>query len=443
MSCQPKVNTLNLSGEDIVFENAQVIDVTDGSVTASHVVVRGEQIFKLLPTDSKYSWENAIIVPLEGKYLLPGLTEMHAHIPALAWDDPLISETLFLYLSNGITTIRGMLGNPLHLELREKAKNGDILSPRIYTSSPSLNGNSVRTPEEARVQVASYAAEGYDFLKLHPGIRLHVFDEIVKTARESGIPYAGHVSNLVRIHHALQSNYQTIDHVDGFIEGLVPKEANVNPIENGFFGYNFAHLADTAKIAELVAMARENGVWVVPTQALFDRWFSPTPADDLVREPEMKYMSQDVRTNWVNSKKSLTENGDDFDPAKWRVYNQLRYRLIRELHKNGQGLLLGSDAPQVFNVPGFSIHHELRGMLDAGLTPLEALQIGTLNPATFFKGNFGSIKEGLAADFLITDENPLDNLENLKHPAGVMARGQWIDREMIQKRLAEIAQKHE
>jgi cytosine/adenosine deaminase-related metal-dependent hydrolase len=118
VACQPNVNTQNLSAEDTVFENAQVIDVTDGSVTASHVVVRGDQIFKLLPTDSKYSWENATIVPLEGKYLLPGLTEMHAHIPALAWDDPLISETLFLYLSNGITTIRGMLGNPLHLVLR-------------------------------------------------------------------------------------------------------------------------------------------------------------------------------------------------------------------------------------------------------------------------------------------------------------------------------------
>ena len=161
--------------------------------------------------------------------MLPGLAEMHAHIPDKSWDDPLVQETLFLYLSNGITTIRGMLGNEVHLPLREKASNQEILSPRIFTSSPSLNGNTVTTPEEAQEKVKNYAEAGYDFLKLHPGIRKHVFDSLVAAANKYGIPFAGHVSNLVGIRHALKNGYQTIDHVDGFIEGLVPKEAGVNP----------------------------------------------------------------------------------------------------------------------------------------------------------------------------------------------------------------------
>lgn len=441
VSCSPSIEKVELAVSTYVFEQANVIDMTNGSVSVKHVVVEEDQITRLLDGTTEFDWTEATVIPAKGKFLMPGLAEMHAHIPSLEWDDPLIDETLFLYLSNGVTTIRGMLGNPVHLALREKAKKREITSPRIFTSSPSLNGTTVRTPEEAQSKVSAYADEGYDFLKLHPGIRLHVFDEIVRTANAKGIPYAGHVSNLVRVRHALESKYHTIDHVDGFLEGLVPAEAGVNPIENGFFGYNFTDLADTAKIGELVALSKENNVWVVPTQALFDRWFSPTPAEQLVEEPEMKYMSRDTRAAWTKSKKDLTESGG-YDAEKWKRFNEIRYKLIKALHENEQGLLLGSDAPQVFNVPGFSIHHELQGMLDAGLSPLQALQIGTINPATFFDGNFGQIKEGMEADLIMTEKNPLDDLRNLLNPEGVMARGMWLDKSTIADKLNQIAEKY-
>lgn len=440
-SCQPNAKNYELSENAIVFEHAQIIDVQDGSIFTGHVVVEESLITHILDADERVDWGNARVIDSKGKFLVPGLSEMHAHIPSLAWDDPLIEETLFLYLSNGVTTIRGMLGNPVHLELREKANHKEILSPRIYTSSPSLNGNTVRTPEEARTKVEEYAEAGYDFLKLHPGIRLHVFDEMVKAANESGIGYAGHVSNLVRIRHALDNQYQTVDHVDGFLEGLVPEDANVNPTENGFFGYNFTDLADESLIDDLVIKSRENQVWVVPTQALFDRWFSPTDAGELVQQEEMQYMSPETRANWVESKRNLTEN-DNFDAAKWERFNELRYKLIKAHHENGQGLLLGSDAPQVFNVPGFSIHHELEGMINSGLSPLEAIQIGSINPARFFDGNFGEVREGMEADLILVDANPLDAVKNLQNPAGVMARGQWLDRATIQTKLSSIAEKY-
>lgn len=440
-ACGPDSRKVELPENSVVFENVNIIDVTTGNIKKGHVVIEDITISEIYLDEDISDWGKAMVIPSEGKYLLPGLAEMHAHIPSMEWDDPIIEETLFLYLSNGVTTIRGMLGNPVHLELREKAAKREILSPRIYTSSPSLNGNTVRTPEEARSKVQAYAEAGYDFLKLHPGIRLHVFDEIVKTANESGIPFAGHVSNLVRIRHALQNKYQTVDHVDGFLEGLVPEEAGVNPIENGFFGYNFTDLADTSKIDELVSLSKENRVWVVPTQALFDRWFSPKGVDELVNQEEMKYMSTDTRKNWVDSKNNLTES-DNYDPEKWQRFNEIRYKLIKKLHENGQGLLLGSDAPQVFNVPGFSIHHELQGMLDAGLSPLEAIQIGTINPANFFDGNYGQVKEGMEADLILVGKNPLERLSNLRNPSGVMVRGQWLDRQMIREKLHQIEQKY-
>ncbi|GAB3652783.1 amidohydrolase family protein [Echinicola sediminis] len=426
-----------------VITNVNIIDVKSGKIRKSDVVVSADTIKEILDPGSSKSWEEATLINGEGKYLLPGLAEMHAHIPSVMWNDPQMEETLFLYLSNGITTIRGMLGHPLHLELRARTDSMKLLSPRIYTSSPSLNGSTVTSPEMADEKIRQYKEEGYDFLKLHPGIRLHVFDQIVKTAKEVNIPFAGHVSTLVGIRHALESGYASIDHVDGYLEGLVPESKNVNPTENGFFGYNFTRLADSSKIDALVRLSKENQVWVVPTQTLFTRWFSPLPANELAGQPEMKYMAPEVIENWISSKQNLTEN-EEYNAEQWEAFIKLRKRLILSLHKNGQGLLLGSDAPQVFNVPGFSIQHELQDMVDLGLSPLEAIQIGTVNPAQYFgmEGKFGEIIAGASADLILLDQNPLEDIRHMQQPAGVMVRGQWLSREMIDQKLKEIENKY-
>lgn len=424
-----------------IITDVNVVDVRQGSVLEHrHVLIDSGKIVKILEASSSLPEADTVISGV-GKYLMPGLAEMHAHIPSPEWGRNLTRETLFLYLSNGITTIRGMLGHPVHLELREQAKNNEILSPRIYTASPSLNGNTVKTSEEARQKVTAYHSEGYDFLKLHPGIELEVFNEIVETAKEVGIPYAGHVSVNVGIRHALESDYASVDHVDGFLEGLVPERADVAPDENGFFGYNFTQLADTSKIDELVRLADEHGVWVVPTQSLFDRWFSPEDPSVLAQAPEMKYMPASTVESWINSKSGLI-NDDNYQADQWREFNEIRRKMIYQLHQNGEGLLLGSDAPQVFNVPGFSIHHELKGMLDAGLSPAEAIRIGTLNPAIFFEreGDFGEVVVGGSADLILLSANPFEDITALKEHEGVMVRGRWLSREAIEKQLVKIAE---
>ncbi|MDF9798097.1 imidazolonepropionase-like amidohydrolase [Catalinimonas alkaloidigena] len=441
---QEEVTQENISNTSTVISNVNVVDVRDGSIDEGQfVVVDSGKISRIL--DQAAEWpESVALIDGSGKYLMPGLAEMHAHIPSPPQSQELIDQTLFLYLSNGVTTIRGMLGHPLHLELREQAKNNEILSPRIFTSSPSFNGNTVQTVAQAREKVVSAKEADYDFLKLHPGIQLEVFNEIVRTAHEVDIPFAGHVSVDVGIRRALESGYASIDHVDGFLEGLVPEDANVQPDENGFFGYNFTMLADTSTIGELVQMSGENEVWVVPTQALFDRWFSPEAADMLAEAPEMKYMPKSTLENWVERKTELV-GGAEYSAEQWESFNAIRHEMIHQLHENGQGLLLGSDAPQVFNVPGFSIHHELNGMLQSGLTPLEAIQIGTINPAVFFEmeGEFGEVIEGASADLILTNANPLESLEAIKSPAGVMVRGRWLSRDDINIRLEEIAQKNQ
>lgn len=439
LGCTPKKQSVGPSA--ILLTDVNVVDVSNGDILKNRQVVIDSGKIKKIVESIAYPEEYPTKIEARDKYLIPGLTEMHAHIPQPPTSDTRIEETLFLYLSNGITTIRGMLGHPSHLVLREKALKGEVLSPRIFTSSPSFNGSSVTTREEAVQKVTAYKNMGYDFLKIHPGMQLDVFDQMVETANKLNIPFSGHVPVLVGIRHALESKYATIDHVDGFLEGLVPKSEGVDPSDNGFFGYSFTPLADTTKIDGLVGLSKKNQVWVVPTQSLFERWFAPVPSDELLKQPEMKYMPVSTLENWKRRKDESTKPETGFNQEQWNRFTAIRRQLIGKLQKNGQGLLLGSDAPQLFNVPGFSIHHEVAGMRAAGLTPLEILQSGTLNPAVFFgkEDTFGSIREGLDADLVLLDSNPLLDVSALKDISGVIVRGKWLSRDAIQERLGQIA----
>lgn len=433
--------TKDVSPTAILISNANIVDVRNGAILENQqVVVDSGKIKSILSTIENASVYGTII-DAKGKYLIPGLAEMHAHIPQPPTSEDRIEETLFLYLSNGITTVRGMLGHPSHLVLRERAKKGEILSPRIFTASPSLNGNSVPTKEEAIQKITAYQKEGYDFLKIHPGIQMDVFDQVVLTANEVGIPFAGHVPVAVGIRHALSSKFATIDHVDGFLEGLVPESENVDPTKNGFFGFDFTPLADTSKIDELVQLAKENKVWIVPTQSLFERWFAPISSHELLLQPEMKYMPASTLADWKKRKDEYTGPEAKFDEVQWNQFTSIRRELIKKLQDKGHGMLLGSDAPQLFNVPGFSIQHEIESMYTAGLSPLEILQSGTINPAIFYgmEGTFGEIKETLDADMVLLDSNPLENIAAFKQISGVMIQGKWLSQEMIAKKLADIA----
>jgi imidazolonepropionase-like amidohydrolase len=429
----------NVAPARTLVRDVHVVDVEKGTISENQfIVIEGNRIVDIADSPPPGNFQQTI--EGDGAFAVPGLTEMHAHIPSPPTSEKRIEETLFLYLSGGITTIRGMLGHPYHLKLREQTREGTLQGPRIYTSSPSLNGTTVPTAEDAVQKVTQYAAEGYDFLKIHPGIRRPVFDSLVATARKAGIPFAGHVPVEVGIRHALESGYATIDHIDGYLEGLVPEEAGVEPGANGFFGFNFTELADSSRIPELLRLTRAQRVWVVPTQTLFDRWFAPTDADSLLALPEMKYMTPTTLGNWGRIKGELMAD-PAWDAKKWMRFNALRQQLIRELARNGHGLLLGSDAPQLFNVPGFSLHREMAAMQEAGLSPAEILRMGTIAPAHFFGAgeDWGTVEAGKAADFMLVEGNPLIDLGALRQMKGLMLQGKWLSRGMIDQRLEEIA----
>jgi len=430
---------INSTQREIVFRSVNVIPMDQERVIEKQdVVVKNGIITAIGKTGSIKHASDALIIDGTGKFLLPGLAEMHAHVPPVNDIEPM-KEVVQLFAVNGITTIRGMLGHPRHLELRSKINSGEILGPRFITSGPSLNGNTVKTPQAAFDSVRSQKQAGYDFMKLHPGLTKENFAAIVTSSREVNLPFAGHVSFDVGVWRAIDAGYATIDHLDGFVDCLVPGIENMKETETGLFGLYIGSKADEKKIPALVKGLKDHSIWVVPTQALAERWMSPIrDADALAKEPEMVYMNKNTITNWTNSKKTLVSDAR-YDAASVNAFIQLRRKLIYECNKNGVGLLLGCDAPQVFNVPGFSTHHELAYLVDAGLTPYEALKTGTVNVAGFMKRNdMGTIKKGNVSDLVLLSDNPLTNIRNSQKIEGVMLGKLWLSKEYIEKSLSII-----
>jgi len=427
------------------FVNVTVVPMdADRLIRGQTVVVHDGHIVEMGAVDEIGVPEDARTIDGEGRYLMPGLAEMHAHIPPQTGHEQYTLDTLFLYVANGITFARGMLGAPHHLELREQAERGEIISPRIYTSGPSLNGDSVASPASAHQMVVAQWAAGYDFLKIHPGLDRSRYDAIVAAAREHGIDWAGHVSHEVGLLHALETGQATVDHLDGYIAPLLRDGSPKSDMTPSFFGWNLADEVDEEKIVPLARTTQEAGTWNVPTESLLQHVLLPSPAaEELAARDEMRFVSPELRAQWVERKNNLLSD-PDYDPELARRFIAVRGRLIKALHDEGAGLLLGSDAPQVFNVPGFSIHHELRMLVEAGLTPYEALATGTVNVATFLGDEdvFGTIAVGQRADLVLLEANPLADVGNVREPAGVMLSGRWLPAAKLRAGLQEIAARH-
>lgn len=424
----------NVSAADTTaFVNVNVVPMSsEGVIAEQTVIVKIGVISEIGNVDEIRIPKGAQAIDGTDRFLMPGLGEMHAHVPDAA--SPKLERDFDLFIANGVTTIRGMLGRPSHLELRQKLLGGEVFGPRLVTSGPSLNGRSVDGAADARRQVREQQALGYDFIKVHPGLSAEEFVAIGETANELGIPYAGHVPVAAGIDTALRLGMASIDHLDGYLVALLPPDSYRSGGYGGFFDVMLASEADAEKIDGLATATSAAGTWNVPTQVLIEQRVNALSVETLQSRPEMKYMPAETVDKWMSRKlEQLAERG--FDPEVAALAIELRRRLILSLHESGARLLLGSDAPQVFNVPGFSVHRELDVLVAAGLTPFEALQTGTTAVAEFLGLNTGVVKVGKDADLVLLDANPLDDIRNSRRIHGVMLRGTWLPAITLEKRL--------
>ncbi len=411
------------------FVNVNVVPMTSETVIeAQTVLVENRKIVAIGDVDDVPIAKGTDVVDGTDRYLMPGLSEMHAHVPRVS--SVALERVLSLYVANGITVARGMLGEPAHLDLRQQILSGKILGPRLFTSGPSFNGNSVSSANNAIEMVKAQHGSGYDFLKIHPGLTRSEFEALATTATRFGIQFSGHVSASVGLERALAAGMASIDHLDGYMKAIVADDADLSGSPAGLFGVLLADRIDELKIAEIAAATAKAGVWNVPTESMFEHWVSDIGASEMSDWPEMRYMPLGTIGQWSRSKSQVL--GDPaYDAEIARTAIEVRRKLILALHEAGAGLLLGSDAPQVFNVPGFAIHRELEYVVAAGLTPYEALRTGTVNPAEFFGQQrvFGTVEPGKEADLVLLDANPLADIGNASRIHGVMLRGRWLGRE--------------
>lgn len=429
------------SGEVLVLRKVNVVPMDEEQVLRDRTVVIADGWIRTVSSDQDDELpEGARMLDASGKYLMPGLAEMHAHVPGSNEEESYRNDVLFLYLANGVTLIRGMLGDPVHLEVREQLAQGELLGPRLITAGPAFSGQSAPSAERATELVQEQAQAGYDFIKVASGSP-DAFEAMVEAAREADLPFSGHVPAEVGIARALEAGYASIDHLDAYMPGLVHPEETAG-LEGGFFGFRLAPHVEEDRVKEMARRTEEAGVWNVPTESLMHSVLIARMEDIDEARPEFRYMPRQVVDGWKEGVRRQRED-PHYDAETAEEFMRVRRNLIRALHQKKAGLLLGSDAPQYFNVPGFSLHREMERMAEAGLTPYEVLRTGTVNPAVFLdESTFGKVAEGMRADLILLDANPLEDLAHARRIAGVIRQGRWISRDEIDRRLEEIARRH-
>lgn len=409
------------------------------------VLLRDGRIASVAPAGEASIPEGAERIAGAGRFLIPGLAEWHGHLPGAGASPERVEEVLMLYAANGVTVVRGMQGHASQLALRERIAAGEIVGPRLLVGSPALSGR-VESPEEARRLVAEYAEAGFDLLKVHEGFAPEVYAAVVAAARERGIPFAGHVADRVGLFDALAAGQDTVDHLDNFVEALIPEEERAGMEALRGIAV-LADRADPARLGAAVAALRESGAAVVPTMVLWESGILPTrPASALLEERgEVRFMPKETVERWTAAvEQGLARPGAE-NHARIAA---LRREILAALHAAGADILFGTDSPQIFSVPGFSVRRELALYVEVGMTPWEALATATRAVAEHSSRNgwipddFGTVAPGNRADLVLLEANPLEDLAAVGRIAGVFLAGRSLDAAEISTALDAIAARH-
>ena len=411
------------------FTNVSVIPMDRERVlTNQTVVVRSGRIAAIGPASSVQIPADAVRIEGTGKFLMPGLVDMHAHLARTggASDDMENRNTLVVFLANGITTLRNMAGTPAILALRREINAGLLPGPRIFTTGPMIGDargttRQVTTVAVAESLVVADKAAGYDAIKV-VGLTPEIYEAILATARREGIEVYGHVPPQVGFDRATRGGLRSAEHVIPFALALAPAGAK---------GYT-PRSADWTLLPPLATKLRDANTWVCPTLTAAQAFTRDEKLQRLA-SPSTQYVPKRLRDAWAA----------DVDAAPTAFAADLLafgLSLTARLRDSGVGLLLGPDA-NPFLVPGVSLHEELALFVRAGLSPFEALRAGTSDAARFLhqEAEFGTVGVGMSADLLLLEANPLDNVANATKRAGGMVRGRWFAEAELQSRLRSVA----
>ncbi|WP_196489930.1 amidohydrolase family protein [Erythrobacter donghaensis] len=424
--------TLGEQRPAIAIVGANVAPMTTNSAVLpdSTVIIAGEIITAIGPRATTRIPAGATVIDARGKWLLPGLADMHVHLEHI--EDPRILQ---LFVAKGVTTVRNMDGRPFILDWRERVASGALIGPTIITAGPILDGDPPLRPENlavadersAAVQARAQIAAGYDFLKVYDNLSAAAYRTLLSEAQANGLTLTGHVPRSINLGEALTS--QGIEHVTSFGRWL---ETDDSPVR-GRFHWSKLYLAqpiDRSRMAGLAQRVADEKTSVTPTMVVAERGLGSVEQQaGWLSEPEMHRLPAFVLEEWQRQTRGMAAR---LEPEDWAIVEQGRENrrlLLGALRKAGARIMAGTDTPSPYLVPGASLHHELAAFVDAGFTPGEAIAAATREAAVAVgqAGQWGTIVPGARADLMLVRNNPLVDLGNLRTIEGVMLRGAWLD----------------
>jgi imidazolonepropionase-like amidohydrolase len=429
--------------ESLVLAHVTVIDV-GGGVTKPNmtVVITGDRISEVGEAGKVVAPPGATVVDAAGKFLIPGLWDMHVH-----WYN---RDAFTLFTANGVTGIREMFGNSDLLRWRQDIAKGSLAGPRMIVASPIIDGpqpvwpNSIvaRNEDEGRKAVTDVKKWGADFVKVYSLLPREAYFAITDEARRQGLTFAGHVPSSVSSAEASDAGQKSIEHLTGTLIECSDKEAELrkeivqgrSPAARARAEAIALETYNDRKAAELFARFVKNETWQCPTLTVL-RSSAYLGDENFRRDHRLKFIPPQMKERW--SFRIANRNEENYANAK-KVF-QKELEIVGAMRKAGVQFLAGTDTGNPFCFPGFSLHEELALLVIAGLTPVEALRSATLNPAKFLglDKTLGTIEQGKVADLVLLDANPLEDVRNTQRINAVISNGRLFDRKALDKMLAQ------
>lgn len=440
----------------LVFTHVTVLDVAGGTALPDRtVVITGDRITELGPSAEVRAPEGAQVVDATGKFLIPGLWDMHVH-----W---LHKDYLPLFPANGVTGIRIMWGAPMHHQWRQEIAQGTLRGPRLSIASPIVDGpapiwpgsSAVKDAAEGRQFVLQAKQDGADFIKVYSRLPRDAYFAIADEAKKQGLPFAGHVPGAVSVAEASDAGQRSIEHFTNVLEACSSREEEVRRksaevLANLPEGQKFPSRALLRPLARLMldtfspekanalySRFAKNHTWQCPTlTVLRNMAFIMDPA--IHNDPRVKYMPPGIATGWDPKGDFRLQDRTDEDYELSRATYRKLKELIGPMRRAGVEFLAGTDVLNPYCFPGFSLHDELGLLVESGLSPLEALQAATLNPARFLGKDkeLGTVEKGKIADLVLLAANPLENIGNSRKIEAVVVGGRHFPKAEIEKMLA-------
>jgi imidazolonepropionase-like amidohydrolase len=435
----------------LTITHVNVVDVAAGSVQPDMtVVIQGNRILQVGKATKIHSIKAARIVAGRGKYLIPGLWDMHVHTMFGNWIPGGEEVSLPLFVANGVTGVRDMGGDlDTLLAWRKQIAAGTLIGPRLVIAGPMLDGPKPRfpssvllaSPEQARKTVDDLKGRGVDFIKVQSFILRDEYFAVVDEAKKQHLVLAGHVPDVIRASEASDAGQKSIEHLTGVFEGCSTREDDF--LKGPKTPKQFLDSYDEARCKALIAQFARNHTWQVPT-LVWERGQWLVDVIDYSHDPQLKYAPASwQKKSWPAFTRSIIAELDTDPVAARRQFVQKELDVVAAMRKAGVQFMAGTDtAAAVAVLPGSSLHTELEYFVEAGFTPAESLRTATLNPAIFMgeEAAHGTVAAGKVANLVLLDANPLEDIRNTRKVSAVVLNGRLLDRAELDSMLSKIAE---